>query len=170
MILVGIGMPSRSALLLRRVVHWTTAFSASRGLASVGAPASQGRPLDDRAPINGKNRHFVRFNSLFHNKKSDTADAISLSLAGEEGIEPPLTVLETVALPLYYSPMDADYNTNINSKCQVFIQNQNFLFCLSQNHVPAPVIKSISTTTIVFNNTLGSKNSYKIIPNVCLTT
>ena len=25
-------------------------------------------------------------------------------LAGEEGIEPPLTVLETAALPLYYSP------------------------------------------------------------------
>ncbi len=24
--------------------------------------------------------------------------------AGEEGIEPPLTVLETAALPLYYSP------------------------------------------------------------------
>ena len=27
------------------------------------------------------------------------------SLAGEEGIEPPLTVLETAALPLYYSPI-----------------------------------------------------------------
>lgn len=26
-------------------------------------------------------------------------------IAGEEGIEPPLTVLETAALPLYYSPM-----------------------------------------------------------------
>ncbi len=26
-------------------------------------------------------------------------------LAGEEGIEPPLTVLETAALPLYYSPI-----------------------------------------------------------------
>lgn len=26
-------------------------------------------------------------------------------LAGEEGIEPPLTVLETAALPLYYSPV-----------------------------------------------------------------
>ncbi len=25
--------------------------------------------------------------------------------AGEEGIEPPLTVLETAALPLYYSPV-----------------------------------------------------------------
>ncbi len=25
-------------------------------------------------------------------------------LAGEEGLEPPLTVLETAALPLYYSP------------------------------------------------------------------
>lgn len=25
--------------------------------------------------------------------------------AGEEGIEPPLTVLETAALPLYYSPI-----------------------------------------------------------------
>ena len=39
--------------------------------------------------------------------------------AGEEGIEPPLTVLETAALPLYYSPMyfvsadadERDYNT-----------------------------------------------------------
>ena len=26
-------------------------------------------------------------------------------VAGEEGLEPPLTVLETAALPLYYSPM-----------------------------------------------------------------
>lgn len=28
-------------------------------------------------------------------------------VAGEEGIEPPLTVLETAALPLYYSPMSS---------------------------------------------------------------
>ena len=30
---------------------------------------------------------------------------ISEFSAGEEGIEPPFTVLETAALPLYYSPM-----------------------------------------------------------------
>ena len=37
------------------------------------------------------------------NKKRD---ALSASLrAGEEGFEPPLTVLETAALPLYYSPI-----------------------------------------------------------------
>ena len=36
-------------------------------------------------------------------------DALSASLsAGEEGFEPPLTVLETAALPLYYSPMYSD--------------------------------------------------------------
>lgn len=33
------------------------------------------------------------------------ADNIDFFKAGEEGIEPPLTVLETAALPLYYSPM-----------------------------------------------------------------
>ena len=34
--------------------------------------------------------------------------------AGEEGIEPPLTVLETAALPLYYSPMDQIYHESIS--------------------------------------------------------
>lgn len=32
-----------------------------------------------------------------------------LTKAGEEGLEPPFTVLETVALPLNYSPMDRRY-------------------------------------------------------------
>ncbi len=36
------------------------------------------------------------------NKKSLEHSRLS---AGEEGIEPPLTVLETAALPLYYSPI-----------------------------------------------------------------
>lgn len=43
-----------------------------------------------------------------------------LTLAGEEGFEPPFTVLETAALPLYYSPMyltiianELYYNTSI---------------------------------------------------------
>lgn len=31
---------------------------------------------------------------------------------GEEGIEPPLTVLETAALPLYYSPIYGRYLTD----------------------------------------------------------
>ena len=37
-------------------------------------------------------------------QKIKKADKIDFK-AGEEGIEPPLTVLETAALPLYYSPM-----------------------------------------------------------------
>lgn len=37
--------------------------------------------------------------------KKEPDSTIRFLRAGEEGIEPPLTVLETAALPLYYSPM-----------------------------------------------------------------
>lgn len=45
--------------------------------------------------------------------------------AGEEGLEPPFTVLETVALPLNYSPSMRyfcmpEYNTIIIEQCQHF--------------------------------------------------
>ncbi len=44
-----------------------------------------------------------KFNKISYKIKKDVA---STSFeAGEEGIEPPFTVLETAALPLYYSPM-----------------------------------------------------------------
>lgn len=39
-------------------------------------------------------------------------------IAGEEGIEPPLTVLETAALPLYYSPMNMCQTTD-ESYCSI---------------------------------------------------
>ena len=49
-----------------------------------------------------------------------------LSLAGEEGIEPPLTVLETAALPLYYSPRistENDYSIGILALARDFFIN-----------------------------------------------
>ena len=43
-----------------------------------------------------------KFNKISYKIEKDVA---STSFeAGEEGIEPPFTVLETAALPLYYSP------------------------------------------------------------------
>lgn len=56
-------------------------------------------------------------------------------IAGEEGIEPPLTVLETAALPLYYSPIVSapDYqcitnemNYTTDHSC---LASKNFIFC-----------------------------------------
>lgn len=44
----------------------------------------------------------IKLQRQLTNKKADKIDFFK---AGEEGIEPPLTVLETAALPLYYSPM-----------------------------------------------------------------
>lgn len=38
------------------------------------------------------------------NKKKVLSDFI-FKMAGEEGVEPTLVVLETIVLPLYYSPM-----------------------------------------------------------------
>jgi hypothetical protein len=45
---------------------------------------------------------------------------------GEEGIEPPLTVLETAALPLYYSPVPA-FIAEIDYSIPIFISQVFFL-------------------------------------------
>ena len=46
-------------------------------------------------------------------------------ITGEEGLEPPSTVLETAALPLNYSPVaffsTPDYNTTERKGCQSFL-------------------------------------------------
>lgn len=60
------------------------------------------------------------------------------SLAEEEGIEPPLTVLETAALPLYYSSIfwafltaEVDYNTLLSDYASpIFLQNVTNYFAL----------------------------------------
>ena len=49
--------------------------------------------------------------------------SVSAQEAGEEGLEPPFTVLETVALPLNYSPLMRnfrmpEYNTILIDQCQ----------------------------------------------------
>ncbi len=61
-------------------------------------------------------------------------------LAGEEGLEPPLTVLETAALPLYYSPRsltDELYCSILISVWQAkisnFPKNSYNLFCKSKD-------------------------------------
>ena len=57
-------------------------------------------------------------------------------LAGEEGIEPPLTVLETAALPLYYSPMQSCYylcsNTTDDYYNTTFSIKQDFFYAITQ--------------------------------------
>lgn len=45
---------------------------------------------------------------------------------GEEGIEPPLTVLETAALPLYYSP-ELAFIAKIDYSIPIFISQVFFL-------------------------------------------
>lgn len=62
-------------------------------------------------------------------EKPENIDSINISgynKTGEEGIEPPLTVLETAALPLYYSPVPA-FIAEIDYSIPIFISQVFFL-------------------------------------------
>ena len=52
----------------------------------------------------------MRIKKISNTKSLQTLPFASFSLAGEEGFEPPLTVLETAALPLYYAPRSSTEN------------------------------------------------------------
>ena len=60
--------------------------------------------------------NILHYNKTKALKTSYTNIFSTFFIAGEEGIEPPLTVLETAALPLYYSPIVSapDYRCTTN--------------------------------------------------------
>ena len=61
-------------------------------------------PEEGRSPSDALSLRATQVAVLSSQAQKKTKQLLRLR-AGEEGIEPPLTVLETAALPLYYSPI-----------------------------------------------------------------
>lgn len=83
---------------------------------------------------------------------------ICLSLAEEEGIEPPLTVLETAALPLYYS-----------SILQKYLQPPKMIIAYSPLFMQALKINSLPFYYFIilpFYTLLSSTKFYRIISTI----
>ena len=55
--------------------------------------------------VNCSDKFFIQIPHLFQDKNNRKNNFSGTSEAGEEGLEPPSTVLETAALPLNYSPI-----------------------------------------------------------------
>ena len=96
-----------------------------------------------RLLLNNPDKYQALTNKSYMHIKITMLTLASLFSAGEERIELPLTVLETAALPLYYSPIYSSVNSPTNAIITQYLQNRQVFFQKIYKIIKTPKMKSV---------------------------